>query len=83
MLEMSLTLFTYPGDTGTCPLQPHKQFNNLVHLTIRQARIVFMQERTLRIIDYILNQVSGLIIINTADDISVKQTDEMIKQKES
>lgn len=40
-----------------------------------------MNERTLRIIDYIVNQVSNLIIINTADNIRVKQPDSLVQKQ--
>ena len=55
MLELNLTLFTYPGETGCCPLQPSKDFNLKVSVIVRQAKIIYMHEHFMRMVDYIIN----------------------------
>ena len=55
MLRLELVLFTYPEETGCCPLQPGKDYNMKLEVVLRQIRINFITERTIRIIDYIIN----------------------------
>jgi len=54
MLELELILFTYPEETGCCPFQPSKDYNMRLSITMSQVKIVFVTERTIRIIDYIM-----------------------------
>ena len=65
MLDLSMVLFTYPGAAGCCPEQPSKEYNMKMSMEMSQLKVVFMQEQTMRMLDYILCQVTGLISKNT------------------
>lgn len=67
MLVLNMVMFTYPGATGCCPEQPSKDYNLKMSVEMSQLKVVFMQEQTMRMLDYIFCQVTGLISKNTKE----------------
>jgi hypothetical protein len=61
MLECEMFLFTYPGKDGECRNQLDKSFNLTVRADLQQIRLIYMQQLTLRLVDYMFVQVLWLL----------------------
>jgi len=61
MLELELYAFTYPGEDGSCINQTNKGFNVSLTANLQQIRLIYMQQCTIRMNDYFMFQVLGLL----------------------
>ena len=77
MLDVKMDIFTYPGESGCCPLQPSKTNNMNLTAEMKQLKLVFMQQQTMRMVDYYFHQIMGLIKTNTKKELEAPSVDRM------
>lgn len=70
MLELELFAFTYPGTDGSCINQNDKGFNLKIKAELQQIKFIYMQQCTLRLVDYIMVQVINLLVKNSKEPAS-------------
>lgn len=44
MLDVQMDIFTYPEESGCCPLQPSKANNMNLTAEMKQLKLVYMQQ---------------------------------------
>ena len=70
MLELELFAFTYPGADGSCINQNDKGFNLNIKVELQQIKLIYMQQCTLRLVDYTMVQVINLLVKNSKEPAS-------------
>jgi hypothetical protein len=70
MLEFELCAFTYPGKDGACTRQPNKDCNVTISADLQQIRFIYMQQCTLRIVDYALVQVLDVLVTKKVKNVT-------------
>jgi len=65
MLSLEMFIFAHPGPQGSCQFQTNKDFDMTMKMKLSQVKFLYMQECTLRIVDYFMQRIMRLLSVNS------------------